>query len=100
MPSLRAMADTFRPCRCSSRIIMSSPRVTTVLLPPAKRSSIGGDGAAHLTGNVLAGRPPRQNWGKFDAHKWGGFNARSQKARGVNDILIAVVDGLKGFPEA
>jgi hypothetical protein len=23
-----------------------------------------------------------------------------QKARGVNDILIAVVDGLKGFPEA
>jgi putative transposase len=22
------------------------------------------------------------------------------KARGVNDILIAVVDGLKGFPEA
>src|SRR5207237_10323926 len=38
------MADTVRPCRCSSRIIMSSPSVTTVLLPPAKGSSIGGDG--------------------------------------------------------
>jgi putative transposase len=33
--------------------------------------------AAHLAGNVLAGEPPRQNWGKFEAHKWGGFNARS-----------------------
>jgi transposase-like protein len=25
---------------------------------------------------------------------------KATKARGVNDILIAVVDGLKGFPEA
>src|SRR5438046_5770295 len=38
------MADTVRPCRCSSRIIMSCASVTTVLLPPAKGSSIGGDG--------------------------------------------------------
>jgi hypothetical protein len=35
--------------------------------------------SAHLAGNVLAGEPPRQNWGKFDAHKWGGFNARSHE---------------------
>ena len=33
--------------------------------------------SSHPTGNVLGGRPARQNWGKFDAHKWGGFNARS-----------------------
>src|SRR4051794_7496189 len=46
MPSCRAMADIVRPCRCRSRIIMSSPRVTTALLPPAKGSSIGGDGAS------------------------------------------------------
>ena len=36
--------------------------------------------ATHPTGNALGGRPARQNWGKFDAHKWGGFNARSQEA--------------------
>src|SRR3954452_10509086 len=46
MPSCRAMADIVRACRCRSRIIMSSPRVTTALLPPAKGSSIGGDGAS------------------------------------------------------
>jgi transposase len=34
--------------------------------------------STHPTGNALGGRPARQNWGKFDAHKWGGFNARSQ----------------------
>ena len=33
--------------------------------------------STHPTGNALGGRPARQNWGKFDAHKWGGFNARS-----------------------
>ena len=36
--------------------------------------------SAHLAGNVLAGQPPRQNWGKFEAHKWGGFTARSHPA--------------------
>src|SRR4051794_40059761 len=40
-PSWRAMAETVRPCRCSSKIIMSSPRLTTVPLPPATGSSIG-----------------------------------------------------------
>jgi antirestriction protein ArdC len=35
--------------------------------------------SAHLEENDLASRPPRQNWGKFNAHKWGGFNARSQR---------------------
>ncbi len=33
--------------------------------------------STHPTGNALGGRPARQNWGKFDAHNWGGFNARS-----------------------
>ena len=46
---------------------MSSLRVTTVLLPPAKGRSIGGDS-----------RPSHQNWGKFAAHNWGEFNGRSQ----------------------
>src|SRR5215212_3827862 len=40
-PSWRAMAETVRPCRCSSKIIMSSPRLTTVPLPPAKGRNIG-----------------------------------------------------------
>ena len=30
----------------------------------------------------------------------GGTNACEYSERGVNDILVAVVDGLKGFPEA
>ena len=54
---------------------MSSPRVTTVLLPPAKGRSIGGDGVVPPPGKCPGGRPARQNWGKFDAHKWGEFNA-------------------------
>src|SRR5262249_50564867 len=33
---------------------------------------------ADLTGHAPGGQPQRQNWGKFAAHKWGGFNARSQ----------------------
>src|SRR3954468_2147141 len=41
MPSWRAMAATFRPCRRSSKIIMSSPRLTTVPLPPATGRNIG-----------------------------------------------------------
>ena len=57
---------------------MSSPSVTTVLLPPAKGEALAAMVSAHLAGNVLAGQPPRQNWGKFEAHKWGGFTARSQ----------------------
>src|SRR3982751_2081203 len=40
-PSWRAMAETVRPCRCSSKIIMSSPRLTTVPLPPATGRNIG-----------------------------------------------------------
>src|SRR3954470_1506479 len=50
-PSWRAMAATFRPCRCSSKIIMSSPRLTTVPLPPAKGRSIGAKDAAWPLGS-------------------------------------------------
>src|SRR5262249_10379562 len=59
---------------------MSSPSVTTVLLPPAKGRSIGSD-SRRLTSRACPRRvqPPRQNWGKFEAHNWGGFNARSQR---------------------
>ena len=32
--------------------------------------------AAQPPGACPGGRAPRQNWGKFEAHKWGGFNAR------------------------
>jgi predicted Zn-dependent protease with MMP-like domain len=53
--------------------------------------------SAHLEGNVLAGRPPRQNWGKFNAHKWGGFNARSHR---VEDFPTdEVLDELKAETE-
>jgi hypothetical protein len=55
--------------------------------------------SAHLEGNVLAGRPPRQNWGKFNAHKWGGFNARSHAPNGHDDsanVVAGVVSLLAG----
>src|SRR5258708_3473873 len=39
--------------------------------------------STHPTGNALGGRPARQNWGKFDAHNRGGFNARSHALFGV-----------------
>ena len=46
--------------------------------------------SAHLAGNVLAGQPPRQNWGKFEAHKWGGFTARSQTGGGGKDVFVHI----------
>ena len=60
---------------------MNSPNLTTVPLPPAKGRSIGDDRAAQPLGACPGGRAPRQNWGKFEAHKWGGFNARSQQVQ-------------------
>jgi hypothetical protein len=51
--------------------------------------------SAHLEENDLAGRPPRQNWGKFNAHKWGGFNARSQLMNGTQ-VLSAPIFGQLG----
>ena len=59
---------------------MNSPNLTTVLLPPAKGRSIGRIRAAQPLGACPGGRAPRQNWGKFEAHKWGGFTARLDKA--------------------
>src|SRR3954470_24772733 len=44
-PSWRAMAETVRPCRRSSKIIMSSPRLNTVPLPPATGRNIGDNDA-------------------------------------------------------
>ena len=32
--------------------------------------------AAQPLGARPGGRAPRQNWGKFEAHKWGGFTGR------------------------
>src|SRR3954465_7457870 len=56
--------------------------------------------SSHPTGNVLGGRPARQNWGKFDAHKWGGFNARSHFGRGVARVASrrAHATALQGRP--
>src|SRR3954468_6796088 len=45
------MAATFRPCRGSSRIITSSPRLPPVPLPPATGRSFGGDCAAAPPGS-------------------------------------------------
>ena len=52
----------------------NSPNLTTVPLPPAKGRSIG----RNCVDWVL--EPPRQNWGKFKAHKWGGFTGRLEVA--------------------
>jgi hypothetical protein len=55
--------------------------------------------SSHPTGNVLGGRPARQNWGKFDAHKWGGFNARSQRYYAPQyqpDLGAAIAGALAG----
>jgi hypothetical protein len=51
-----------------------------VLLLPPRGEALAAMVSTHPTGNALGGRPARQNWGKFDAHKWGGFNARSHGA--------------------
>ncbi len=55
---------------------MNSPNLTTVPLPPANGRSIGRIRAAQPLGACPGGRAPRQNWGKFEAHKWGGFTGR------------------------
>src|SRR4051812_8758329 len=84
MPSCRAMADIVRPCRCRSRIIMSSPRVTTALLPPAKGSSIGGDGASP---------PHRKCPGRQAATTKLGKIRRPQLGRIQRPLTLAMVAG-------
>ena len=37
-----------------------------------------------LQGHAPEGRATRRNWGKFEAHKWGGFNARSHIEQNFN----------------
>ena len=37
--------------------------------------------AAQPLGACPGGRAPRQNWGKFEAHKWGGFTGRLEARR-------------------
>ena len=36
-------------------------------------------------------RAPRQNWGKFEAHKCGGFNARSEMLEAVPTDLVFII---------
>jgi hypothetical protein len=49
-------------------------------------------------GSCPGGRAPRQNWGKFEAHKWGGFTGRLDKLKQHADgdrqfkVLGAVLD--------
>ena len=39
--------------------------------------------AAQPLGACPGGRAPRQNWGKFEAHKWGGFTGRLDGVAGT-----------------
>ena len=55
---------------------MNSPNLTTVSLPPAKGRSIGRNRVDWVSSFARENQPPRQNWGKFKAHKWGGFAGR------------------------
>ena len=55
---------------------MNSPNVTTVPLPPAKGRSIDRIRADQALGLCPEDWASRQNWGKFKAHKWGGFTGR------------------------
>ena len=57
---------------------MNSPNLTTVLLPPAMGEASAGIAPARLSDFAPEDRTPRQNWGKFKAHKWGGFTGRSE----------------------
>jgi hypothetical protein len=51
------------------------PKSTTLLLPPAKRRSTGGD-SRRLTSRGRSAATAKL--GKFEVHNWGGFSARSQ----------------------
>jgi hypothetical protein len=44
-----------------------------------------------LSGVAPKGLPPRQNWGKFEAPKWGGFTARLETYTGNGQYLRAMV---------
>jgi hypothetical protein len=59
---------------------MNSPNLTTVLLPPATGEASAGIAPARLSDFAPEDRTPRQNWGKFKAHKWGGFTGHSEAA--------------------
>src|SRR4051812_1709014 len=135
-PVRRAMAETDRPCRARSRIMTSSPRVTTGCSQdaeahpgpwpalPGPGGSPPGPGSGAEPRNFQPALPGRihpaatkaiyvalgvRHDGTKDvlglwmeqtegARFW--LRVMNElKDRGVQDILIAVVDGLKGFPE-
>jgi hypothetical protein len=57
--------------------------------------------AAQPLGARPGGRAPRQNWGKFEAHKWGGFTGRLEKeANGAGPELIVLGRDEAGKPRA
>jgi hypothetical protein len=53
--------------------------------------------AAQPLGACPGGRAPRQNWGKFEAHKWGGFTGRLEQAR-IDPTITARTLWLKTHP--
>ena len=50
--------------------------------------------AAQPLGACPGGRAPRQNWGKFEAHKWGGFTGRLEPPAifSLSDLNAAITE--------
>ena len=55
---------------------MNSPNLTTVPSLPPRGEASAGIAPTGLSDFAPEDRTPRQNWGKFKAHKWGGFTGR------------------------
>ena len=49
--------------------------------------------AAQPLGACPGGRAPRQNWGKFEAHKWGGFTGRLEVLLGEYFVAYSAASG-------
>ena len=77
MPSCRAMAETDRPCRCKFQDHDELPKFDHRAAPSRQREQHRRIGAPPTSRGMPRKAGSHENWGKFEAHKWGEFNARS-----------------------
>ena len=79
---------------------MNSPNLTTVLLPPATRRSIGGDSRRPASRSMPRRPGTASKLGKFEAHKWGGFTGRLERGLQPDIARLFIVDGAKALSRA
>jgi hypothetical protein len=85
MPVRREIADTVSPSRCSSRIIINSPRVTTAAPHDSDRGSIVGDCAKRR--REASRRRFKSKTGEISSDHFGDYSSDTDSQRRHGDEL-------------